>query len=89
MYEDPMTVTQPDATKSIEAGEMEKQLKILLDQLNPDQRACIVLREIEGLDYQGIATSLSININTVRSRLKRARETLMALGQKEVASHGM
>jgi len=89
IFEDPAVVTQPDATKSIEAGETENQLKILLDQLNPDQRACIVLREIEGLNYQGIATSLGININTVRSRLKRARETLMSLGQEEVASHGM
>lgn len=89
VFEDPATVTQPDAGRRLEAGETEDQLKILLDQLNPDQRACIVLREIEGLDYQKIATNLGININTVRSRLKRARETLMALGRKEVASHGM
>lgn len=89
VFEDPATVTQAEGGKRLEAGEAENQLKVLLDQLNPDQRACIVLREIEGLDYQGIAQSLGININTVRSRLKRARETLMALGQKEVASHGM
>ena len=89
VFEDPSTVTQPDAGRRLEAGETEQQLKFLLDQLNPDQRACIVLREIEGLDYQGIATSLGLNINTVRSRLKRARETLMALGRKEVTSHGM
>jgi len=82
VFEDPVTVTQPDAAKSIEAGETKDQLKVLLDQLNPDQRVCIVLREIEGLDYQGIASCLGININTVRSRLKRARETLMALGQR-------
>ena len=89
VFEDPATVTQPDAGKRLEAGETEHQLKLLLDQLNPDQRACIVLREIEGLDYQGIAKSLGININTVRSRLKRAREILIAIGQREVASHGM
>ncbi|MBI4711032.1 MAG: RNA polymerase sigma factor, partial [Candidatus Omnitrophica bacterium] len=83
IFEDPATVTQPEAAKGLEAGETKDQLKILLDQLNPDQRACIVLREIEGLDYQGIASSLGININTVRSRLKRARETLMALGKAQ------
>ena len=87
--EEPATASQPEGGKRLEAGEAENQLKVLLDQLNPDQRACIVLREIEGLDYQQIALSLGVNINTVRSRLKRARETLMALGQKEVASHGM
>jgi len=103
VYEDPVTVTQPDAGKGIEARETIEQLKALLDQLNPDQRACIVLREIEGLDYREIAGSLGINLNTVRSRLKRAREALMALGQarspvsenasrlgqREVASHEM
>ena len=89
VFEDPATVTQPEAGKNLEAEDTEKRLKGLLDQLNPDQRACILSREIEGMDYQEIAASLGININTVRSRLKRARETLMALGKMEVASHGM
>lgn len=82
-------VTHADAPKNLEAGEAEEKLMALLNKLNPEHRACIVLREIEGLDYQAIAQSLGININTVRSRLKRARETLMALGKKEVTSHGM
>ena len=53
---------------------IEKTLKIL----NPDQRACILLREVEGLSYKEIAEALKININTVRSRLKRARLALAA-----------
>lgn len=57
---------------------------ILLGILNPDQRACIVLREIEGLSYEEISRILKININTVRSRLKRARESLLAFEQKRV-----
>ncbi|MDD5669615.1 MAG: RNA polymerase sigma factor [Candidatus Omnitrophica bacterium] len=56
----------------------------LLKSLNPDQKACIVLRNIEGLSYQEIAEALKININTVRSRLKRARESLIALGKEVV-----
>lgn len=51
----------------------------LLGQIPPDQRACVVLRNIEGLSYQEIAQALKININTVRSRLKRAREKLLSL----------
>lgn len=77
------------AGRNLETEEAEKKLQELLGRLNPDQRACLVLREIEGLDYQTIAGHLGIKMNTVRSRLKRAREALMALGQKEVASHGM
>ena len=51
----------------------------LLGELNPDQRACVVLRDIQGLSYEEIAQALNININTVRSRLKRSRERLLSL----------
>ncbi len=51
----------------------------LLSELNPDQRACVVLRDIQGLSYEEIAQALNININTVRTRLKRAREKLLSL----------
>jgi len=51
----------------------------LLAELNPDQRACVVLRDIQGLSYEEIARALNININTVRSRLKRSREKLLSL----------
>ena len=51
----------------------------LLAELNLDQRACVVLRDIQGLSYEEIAQALNININTVRSRLKRSREKLLSL----------
>ena len=89
ILDDPSVAAQPEAGKRLEAEDAGRRLNLLLEQLNPDQRACILSREIEGMDYKEIADSLGININTVRSRLKRARETLMALGQKEVASHGV
>jgi RNA polymerase sigma-70 factor (ECF subfamily) len=52
-----------------------------LDALPFDQRAVIVLREIDGLSYEEIATSLDVAVGTVKSRLARARESLrLALG---------
>ena len=54
----------------------------LLGELSPDQRACVVLRDIQGLSYEEIAQALNININTVRSRLKRSREKLLSLKRK-------
>ena len=52
-----------------------------LEQLPFDQRAVIVLREIDGLSYEEIATSLDVAVGTVKSRLARAREGLrLALG---------
>jgi len=59
-----------------DADEKDK-INSMLETLTPEQRACIVLREIEGLKYQEIASIIKANINTVRSRLKRAREKLI------------
>ncbi|MDO8535686.1 MAG: sigma-70 family RNA polymerase sigma factor [Candidatus Omnitrophota bacterium] len=56
---------------------------MLMDNISPEHRSCIILREIEGLDYKEMANVLSIPINTVRSRLKRARESLIAYCRKE------
>jgi RNA polymerase sigma-70 factor (ECF subfamily) len=47
-----------------------------LDALPFDQRAVIVLREIDGLSYEEIATSLGVAVGTVKSRLARARGML-------------
>lgn len=59
-------------------------VETLLGKLSPEHRACIVLREIEGLSYEEMADALHININTVRTRLKRAREALAERGRREV-----
>lgn len=47
-----------------------------LSELPFDQRAAIVLREIDGLSYEEIAESLGIAVGTVKSRLARARLNL-------------
>ncbi len=73
---------------NIDQQHREKLVTSLLSGLNLDQRTCIVLRNIEGLSYEEIATALEININTVRSRLKRGREKLLSMGKK-VTEDGM
>lgn len=60
----------------------------LLEKLNPEQRVCLILRGVEGLSYQEIADILRININTVRTRIRRARQMLLAL-KNEVVAHEM
>ncbi|MFH1564037.1 MAG: sigma-70 family RNA polymerase sigma factor [Nitrospirota bacterium] len=55
------------------------QLDSLLRVLKPEHRVCLILREIEGLSYQEIASVLEIPVNTVRSRLKRARQALIGM----------
>jgi RNA polymerase sigma-70 factor, ECF subfamily len=74
-------IASVDAKKEMiqqeERTQAKAKIESLLTMLNPDQRACIVLREIEGLSYDEISKALRININTVRSRLKRARLALI------------
>jgi RNA polymerase sigma-70 factor, ECF subfamily len=58
-------------------------VRAALEQLTPDHRAVLVLREYHGLDYEEIAAALAIEIGTVRSRLARARAALRALLSEE------
>jgi len=68
---EPTVASQPDH----EAFDRVQELMMVLP---PEQRVCMLLRSIEQLSYQEIADVLEININTVRTRLKRARESLFA-----------
>lgn len=47
-----------------------------LRELSPELRAAFLLREYHGLDYAEIASALSIDLGTVKSRLSRARAAL-------------
>ena len=49
-----------------------------IDELPDDLRAAIVLREIEGMSYEEIASTMQCPIGTVRSRIYRAREAIAA-----------
>jgi len=52
------------------------QVKAALAALNEEFRTILVLREIEGCDYESIAEILDLAPGTVRSRLHRARSEL-------------
>jgi RNA polymerase sigma-70 factor (ECF subfamily) len=47
-----------------------------LEKLNPKFRAAVVLRDIEDLSYEDIATVLDVSLGTVKSRIMRGREAL-------------
>ncbi|MGE0755974.1 MAG: RNA polymerase sigma factor [Pirellulaceae bacterium] len=56
--------------------EQAARVQLALAQLSDEHRAILVLREIDGLEYEAIADALEINVGTVRSRLHRARLAL-------------
>jgi RNA polymerase sigma-70 factor (ECF subfamily) len=47
-----------------------------IDQLPPEFREAIVLRELEGLSYKEISDVAGVPVGTVMSRLSRARKRL-------------
>jgi RNA polymerase sigma-70 factor (ECF subfamily) len=56
--------------------EIAENVQAALDGLPDDLRTAIVLRELEGMSYEEIATEMSCPIGTVRSRIFRAREAI-------------
>jgi RNA polymerase sigma-70 factor (ECF subfamily) len=62
-----------------------EQLQLILkaiDSLEEEQRAVIVLRDIENMQYSKIAKVLAIELGTVKSRMYRARRNLrLKLGE--------
>lgn len=54
------------------------EIRDLLDILSPQQRACVVLRYVEDLPEERIATTLGIAHGTVKAHLAQARAKLRA-----------
>lgn len=66
----------PSTPPHTAATEARLDLATMLQSLSPEHRAVIVLRELEGLTYEEMASALEVPRGTVESRLHRAREEL-------------
>lgn len=53
--------------------------RALLSQLEPNRRAAFVLTQLFGLTYDEAATACDCSVGTIRSRVARARDDLIAL----------
>lgn len=62
----------------LERKELQMVLEKAIQGLPQDQKAILILRDIEGLSYEEIADSLEVELGTVRSRLHRARMAVRA-----------
>ncbi|MDR2113578.1 MAG: RNA polymerase sigma factor RpoE [Candidatus Accumulibacter sp.] len=60
----------------LQSKQIEQVVNNAMDALPAELRNAIVLREIEGLSYEEIATEMNCPIGTVRSRIFRAREAV-------------
>ena len=66
----------PAPDDRLEQQERANQLHLALARLTLEHRSILVLREMEGLEYESISEILDLPIGTVRSRLHRARNHL-------------
>ena len=65
-----------DPERQALARERELALHAALKTLSRPYREVIVLRDIEGLSYEEVASALDLNVGTVKSRLSRGRNEL-------------
>ncbi|MFZ5648074.1 MAG: RNA polymerase sigma factor [Bacillota bacterium] len=73
-----LSLAAPDHSpeEHLESIEMRDMVQRHLNELSGDHRLILVMRDIQGLSYEEIATSLECNVGTVKSRLSRARQAL-------------
>jgi RNA polymerase sigma-70 factor (ECF subfamily) len=77
----PKTVNPADELMRKELGDI---IEDAIQQLPPDQRTAIVLREIEGLSYKEIAKVMKCSEGTVMSRLHYGRKRLQEILEPHV-----
>ena len=65
--------TPSDPSKQLDRELVRQRVREGLQEIDGDYRAILVLRDIDGLDYDAIADTLSITRAAVKSRLHRAR----------------
>lgn len=69
----------PGPEPQLEAAARSEAFQKAMDSLEPQDRAILILRELDGRSYSDLAEILSIPEGTVRSRLSRAREKMRGL----------
>ncbi len=75
------TAPRPDALphERLQDREIRTRIDAAIEQLSPDHRAVILMKEMEDMQYNEIAETLGCSIGTVMSRLFYARKKLQTL----------
>lgn len=68
----------PRPDQALDAARLEAFVQRTLSELDADQRAIVVLRDVEGLTYEEIAGVTGEALGTIKSRLHRGRRRLKA-----------
>ena len=68
----------PDPERAAHGAELGVALERALAGLSSEHREILLLRELQGLEYEELAATLGCAVGTVKSRLARARGALRA-----------
>jgi RNA polymerase sigma-70 factor (ECF subfamily) len=68
--------------KHVESRERREMLQRALQQISPDLREAVILRDLQDMDYREIAQVLKVPEGTVKSRINRGRAELARLLQR-------
>jgi RNA polymerase sigma-70 factor (ECF subfamily) len=66
----------PGPGQLAESSELGRAIQRALAALGPEDRAVIVMREVQGMPYDEIAGTLGVPLGTLKARLHRARDRL-------------
>ncbi|URA10140.1 RNA polymerase sigma factor [Thermospira aquatica] len=67
---------------TLEQQEQEEWIYRMLDHLKPEERAVLLLRDIEEMDFAGLAQKLGMNLSTAKSHYRRAKLKLLKLWEE-------
>lgn len=86
-----LAAADPTPEEYLESIEMRDMVQRYLSELSGDHRLMLVMRDIQGLSYEEIASALDCNVGTVKSRLSRARHALKnrLTGRRELCGSGI
>jgi RNA polymerase sigma-70 factor (ECF subfamily) len=77
---------EPAGPSGVELHERRGIVSRALAELDPDHRAVLILRDVQGLDYDQIAAAVGVPVGTVKSRIFRARAALRELIERPSSS---
>ena len=66
-----------EPVSALEESERRERLELKLGELRPEHRAVLVLRDLEGMPYEEIATVTETPVGSVKGRLHRARREMI------------
>lgn len=78
----------PQAQRDLESADARRRIDAILNSMPSTLRIPLVMRDMDELSYEEIATSLGLGLSAVKMRIKRARELFRNSYEKDLSRGG-